>query len=40
VVIKNGYADTFMELDGEVSYESDDETDEFVPISEELAEED
>lgn len=40
VVIKNGYADTFMELDGEVSYESDNETDEFVPISEELAEED
>lgn len=41
VVIKNGYADSFIELDGEFVPEAEEkEEDEFVPEAEELPEED
>lgn len=40
VVIKNGYADSFMELDGTVPQSEDETDDEFVPETETLPDED
>lgn len=40
VVIKNGYADSFMELDNSTSTAEETDDDEFVPEAEELADED